>query len=212
LHLLESNYYPNCPVTAADVRRGITIYGPLPELLQGKTKRVTPAPVPSSTIVNLPSYILREHGTVTIAIDFFAVNGNYFLHTKSRKLHFRTTKPVANRAKSTMLPIIKQVIKLYSNRGFAIHELVSDNKFACISDDISPIQVNIVACDSHVPDAENSAKVMKERIRCILNAPPYPRVPKLMVTAATEIANTMLNDVPAFDGVSSTISPVTIII
>ena len=43
-HLLESNYYPNCPVTTADVRRGITIYGPLPELLQGKTKRVTPAP------------------------------------------------------------------------------------------------------------------------------------------------------------------------
>ena len=32
-----------------------------------------------------------------------------------------------------------------------------------------------------------------------------------MITAAAEIANTMLNDVPAFDGVSSTISPVTII-
>ena len=32
-----------------------------------------------------------------------------------------------------------------------------------------------------------------------------------MVTAATEIANTMLNDVPTFDGVSSTISPTTII-
>ena len=210
-NLLESNYYPNCPVTPADVRRGITIYGPLPELLQGKTKRVTPAPVSSTTIVNLPSYILREHGTVTIAIDFFAVNGNYFLHTKSRKLHFRTTKTVANRSKSTMLPIIKQVIKLYSNRDFAIHELVGDNEFACISDDISPIQVNIVARDSHVPDAENSAKVMKERIQCILNAPPYPRVPKLMVTAATEIANTMLNDVPAFDSVSSTISPATIV-
>ena len=34
-HLLKSNYYPNCPVTAADVCRGITIYGPLPKLLQG---------------------------------------------------------------------------------------------------------------------------------------------------------------------------------
>ena len=32
-----------------------------------------------------------------------------------------------------------------------------------------------------------------------------------MVTAATEIANTMLNNVPAFDGVSSTISSATII-
>ena len=75
-HLLKSNYYPNCPITAANVRRGVTIYGPLPEFLQGKTKCVTPASVPSTTIVNLPSYILKEHGTVTIAIDFFAVNGN----------------------------------------------------------------------------------------------------------------------------------------
>ena len=52
---------------------------------------------------------------------------------------------------------------------------------------------------------------MKERIRCILNTPPYPRVPRLMVTTAAEIANAMLNDVPDFDGVSSTISPATII-
>ena len=34
-HLFKYNYYSNCPVTAADVRCGITIYGPLPELLQG---------------------------------------------------------------------------------------------------------------------------------------------------------------------------------
>ena len=158
-HLLESNYYPNCPVTLADVRHGITIYGPLPKLLQGKIKRVTQAPVPSTTIVNLPSYILKEHGTVTIAIDFFAVNDNYFLHTRSRKLYVCTTKPVANCAKSTMLLIIKQVIKLYSNRGFAVHELVGDNKFECISNDITPIQANIVACDTHVPDAETLPKL-----------------------------------------------------
>ena len=94
-HLLESHCYSKCPITAADVRRGrgITIYGPLPKLLQGKTKRVTPASVPSTTIVNLPSYTLNKHGNVTIVIDFFAVNSNYFLHTKSRKLHFRTTNP-----------------------------------------------------------------------------------------------------------------------
>ena len=94
-----------------------------------------------------------------------------------------------------MLHIINQVIKLYSNRGFTVRELVGDNEFECISNDISPIQVNIIARDTHVPDAENSAKVMKERIRCILNAPPYPCVPMLMVTAAAKIANTMRNDV-----------------
>ena len=49
-HLLESNYCPNCTVTPADVHHSIT----LPELLQGKTKRVTPAPVPRTTIVLVP--------------------------------------------------------------------------------------------------------------------------------------------------------------
>ena len=37
-HLLESNYYPNCPVTTADVRRVITIYGPPFRIASGKTK------------------------------------------------------------------------------------------------------------------------------------------------------------------------------
>ena len=71
------------------------------------------------------------------------------------------------------------------HRGFTIHELIGDNKFECISNEIPPIHLNIVARDTHVPDAENSAKVMTERIRCILNAPPYPRVPKLLFKVNT---------------------------
>ena len=113
-------------------------YGPIPELLQGKTKRITPANVPSTTIEHLPSYILKEHRKVTVVIDLFAVNGNYFLHTNYSKIHYRTTKAVSNRSKSAVLPIINQIIKLNSNQGFETNEVLGDNEFDCITNAISP--------------------------------------------------------------------------
>ena len=135
---------------------------------------------------------------------------NFFLHTKSCIIHYWITKAVSNRSKSTMLPIINQIIKLYSNRGFKINEVLGNNEFDCISNDISPIQINVVACDAHASDAENAAKVIKQYICCIINAPPYPSVPKLAVTATKEIANENINDIQASKAILCTISLATI--
>ena len=46
-----------------------------------------------------------------------------------------------------MLPLINQTINIYTQRGFAVHEVKGDNEFECIIPDLSPIHVNLVGAN-----------------------------------------------------------------
>ena len=72
-----------------------------------------------------------------------------------------------------MLPLINQTISIYNRHGFAIHEIKGDNEFECIIPDLSPLHVNIVGANDHVPEIENSIKVLKERMQCLFNGPSF---------------------------------------
>ena len=109
-----------------------------------------------------------------------------------------------------MLPLINQTINIYTRRGFAVHEIKGDNEFECIIPDLSPIHVNLVGANEHVPEVENSIKVLKERMRCLFNGLPFTCVPRLMVVEGLEFVTGSLNSIPAGDGISSSLSPATI--
>ena len=111
-----------------------------------------------------------------------------------------------------MLPLINQTVNIYTRHGFAVHKIKGDNEFKCITPDLSPIHVNIVGANDHVPEIENLIKVTKERIRCLLNCLPFALVPRLMVVAGLEFITTLLNNIPAGDGISTSLSPATIVI
>ena len=89
-------------------------------VLKGKGTRTKPQHIPSTVMTVLPFYILAEHKDVTLTTDFFVVNGNFFLHTKSRKIHFRTAVAVQDRTKSTILKHLKITISLHNTRGSSL--------------------------------------------------------------------------------------------
>ena len=60
---------------------------------------------------------------------FFFVNGSTFLHTKSRKIDFRSVQACNNRVKSETISELKQVKTKYQNRGFTITDYHGDNEF-----------------------------------------------------------------------------------
>ena len=100
--LISNNFFRHNDLLVDDFRHGNTIYGPMVEVLKGKDTRAKPQHIPSIVKTVLPSYILNEHRDVTLTADFLAVNGNFFLHTKSHKIHFRTVVPVQDRKKATI--------------------------------------------------------------------------------------------------------------
>ena len=108
-----------------------------------------------------------EHKDVTRTADFLVVNRNFFLHTKSRKIHFHTVVPVQDRTKATILKHVKTAIALHNTRGFVVNELIADNEFSCIKDDSNPVLLNLVAREEHCGDIENSIKFLNEQFCCL---------------------------------------------
>ena len=145
-----------------------------------------------------------------LCIDLFYVQGNIFLTTISRNLRFRTVALLLTRSKSSILKELSLVIQLYRSRGFSIPDIHCDNEFACLANDLSPIQLNITTKDDHVGEVERSIRTIKERIRTTIHGLPFRRIPQLMLKELVFASVKWLNLFPAVDGISKTMSPYTI--
>ena len=127
-----------------------------------------------------------------------------------RHLRFRTVALLLTRSKSSILAELLLVIKLYHNRGFSIPDIHCDNEFACLANDLSPIQLNITTKDDHVGEVERSIRTIKERVRTTIHGLPFRRLPKLLLRELVFASVKWLNIFPAVDGISKTMSPYTI--
>lgn len=210
--ILSNNLIRNCPITVDDARRAIVIYGPDRATLQGKTVKKSGAntAVPTHSPVELPSALLEDHNDITPALDFFFVQGMAFLHTISRKLKFCTISPVKSRSKAMMLHEVLGVVKLYQSRGLSVVDIHADMEFKCIENDMIPVRLNLTAHDDHVGEAERSIRTVKERVRADVHGLPFKRLPKVIVLELLRQTITVLNQFPALDGISATLSPLTI--
>ena len=101
---------------------------------------------------------------------------------------------------------------MYHTRGLEVIQLNTDNEFACIEEDIRPINLNMVAVGEHVGDIERSGRTIKECTRCHVHRNPYERYTRLMVTGCVVKSVKDLNQLPAMDGISKEVSPDTLIV
>jgi len=83
-------------------------------------------------------------------------------------------------------------------------------EFECIRNDVLPSRLNVTAADDHVGEVERSIRTMKERARTIIHGLPFKRLPKVMIQALVYHATKGLNLFPAKNGISDTLSPLTI--
>lgn len=82
--------------------------------------------------------------------------------------------------------------------------------FGCIQQDIPGVHFELTAQDAHVGEVERSIRTIKERVRVDINDTPYKRLPKMMTIELVRHAVMILNQFPALDGVSETLSPLNI--
>ena len=104
----------------------------------------------------------------------------------------------------------RTIINLYQTQGFTVTRIEGDQEFACITNDILPTPTNIADADDHVPHVERSIRTVKERTRCLIQGLPFKRIPIAMMRSAVENSHKVLNQFPARDGASKTLSPLTI--
>ena len=210
LKLLNHNLIRDCPITSEDANRAEYIYGADVGSLKGKTTRTKPSAIPSKDLIPIPQSILDWHKNVTLCVDIFFIHGIPFLHTISRDIKLRTVEELSNRRYMTILSSIQTAFELYFARGLNIAHLRGDGEFECIRNSIRPTLLHIASKGQHVPEVERSIRTIKERIRSTMHGLPYQLYPKQMLVYLVLYCIKILNMFPANDGVSKTLSPLTI--
>ena len=126
INLLHMRYFRNCPVTSADAKRAIHIWGKDIAYISGKTTRRSPEHVEAIPPVPLPTTISDLHRNVTLCVDFFYVQGLVFLLSVSRGLKFHTVGHAKSRSKRTMVDGVNRTRNMYVSRGFNVTNLHAD--------------------------------------------------------------------------------------
>ena len=204
----------NTSVTIDDVNQALTIHGKPEPILEGRMTRPNSRVIGNIQRVPLPLRIQDAYKDIQIHVNFFFVNRIPFLHTKSDKLNFLIVEKMKSRTKHAIIGSIVDTIKIYNNRGFDVSFMHGDGEFDIddLKSEISPTEAVIYGRNKHVPVVERSIRTVKERCRITCRAAPYTRYTSLMVQHLVESRVAWLNRFPSSNGVSTCMSPATIVL
>ena len=213
IRYVENNLIPNCPVTRRDIIAAEHILGPDVGSLKGKTTRRRPIGVGLYNHTSVPPGIVEQYHDVIIAVDVLYVNKLPFIATISRYIRFGTVEFLRNQKSTTLTEHVKQVNRLYRQRGFRPIYALMDGQFEPLRGDLAEmgIQLNTVSNDEHVPEIERQIRTLKERTRAIYCTLPFRKIPRRLIIEMLYAANYWLNMFPRKGGISKTMSPRTLL-
>jgi hypothetical protein len=224
--IIRDNLLTNSKATLDDLRRAEHIFGGTAvDLLKGKTVYKPINTHASIERVPLPPIILKTHPSDDLDIDFLYVQGAPYLLMKSAKIKFHATQAfnrISKRTKKTLRTTykrgpqdiingIEKVLTVFRTRGFQVNLINADNEFQKLEHKVSA-HVEICAAGQHIPRIERGIRFLKDRTRCFWVSLPYKKVPKLMIDECLTMVTTCLNDFPSKNGISTTMSPASIVL
>ena len=178
--LLENNYFRNCPVTPEDAKRASKIWGEDSFNAQGKTTR----PQAHRITLKVPNEeiqtIVNRHPYTNLAMDYIFVLGIAFLHTLPIEYKFGTIKRKSPKY-NDILQGIRKAMLLYEKRGIKVLQVVRDNEFECVREDIRSTQLTTVSRNEHVGPIERRNQTLKERVRSLIHMTPYDTFCTLLI-------------------------------
>ncbi|MGC9156348.1 MAG: reverse transcriptase domain-containing protein, partial [Ferrimicrobium sp.] len=180
-------------VTAQDVQRAHSIWGPSVEALKGKTKTRAPA---RAVIEHVPAPVEREQA---IHADILFLDGEPHLIGVSMPLGLTVTKFLSARTAGVLSSALADVVGQLRARGFEPKTLLSDGEKGIAKVANSPavgLVFNPAGPGQHVPIVENKIRQLKERMRAVLSGLPYA-LPPFLMKWALQYCVTRLNMVPS---------------
>ena len=214
IHIVNNNLLPNCPVTKRDIMASEDIFGPELGLLKGKTVRRNPLKVDTNmTYTPLPPSVHERYQEVTLSADIMYVNKIPFFVTVSRKIKFGTIEALDRQTESRLFKAIQHVARIYHHGGFRVRHVLMDGQFECLRGVLLGMQalLNTTSRDEHVGDIERYIRTIKERMRCASTTVPFDTLTSIMTIELGKRTVFWLNAFPAADGISTTLSPRTIV-
>ena len=194
---LSSNAITNSDMVFQDLERANLLFGKAREIAAGKMT-APPKLKNTSNQVLLHDLGPSVNRRIKLYVDILFVNGDPYLHTKSKDLNYVTISRLNSCKVRNIKKKLKRVIIRYLSRGFIITDVFGDNEFQTdtYEDLFAPATLHICSKGEHVPRIERSIRTIKERARAASTHLPFNRVPKLMTVSLLEGVERWLNVFP----------------
>ncbi|KAL7581338.1 hypothetical protein ACA910_006096 [Epithemia clementina (nom. ined.)] len=105
---------------------------------------------------------------------------------------------------------LQDVFRIYNAAGFCITKIHMDNEFRPLREDfnhLENIKIKLANAQEHVPEAERSIRVIKERVRATYHRLPLTKITQIMTQILVMECTKQLNFFPPKDSVSTQYSP-----
>ena len=111
------------------------------------------------------------------------VNKIPFVTTISRHIKFTTVESIQNRTKLHLSEFIKNVIAIYTQRGFKVEHALLDGEFVPLRTEVLKMgnHATFTTCNEHVPEIERQHRVIKERALPCCSILLFEVLPKLLL-------------------------------
>ena len=191
------------------------IFGPDLSSLKGKTTRRAPHKVNTDiTYTTLPKQVHDRYKNVTICGDVMHVNGVKFFVSISQHLKLGVIDDIPDKKQASVMKAFKSTAAVYTGGGFKVEHAVMDGEFKYLEEDLKTslqINLNTTSRAEHEGVIERYIRVVKERMRSTMNVLPFKHLPPTMVIELAKREVFWLNSFPKQGGISSTLSPRTIV-
>ena len=127
---------------------------------------------------------------------------------------FTAVHHLANHTVPQIFNAFKEIFTYYLQRGFRITTIGMDGEFSQLKPLIAAMpgrpHINLTIANEHVPNIERRIRVVKERCCAIRHGLPFQRITQLMVIHMVLLVVRIINYFQPKGGVSTHISPKTI--
>ena len=147
-------------------------------------------------ITTIPSHLLEHYNNIQIDMYLLFINVVEFFSNTSRGIGFIHCQPVLSKHDRFVSNALRMVVQGYGGRLFKVVTASGDPEF---NDTISWLKIKLIVkittCDAylHVPRAENTIKVFKERLQCFQSQMEFNKFPRIFTIEIIK-ATVMLGD------------------
>ena len=151
-------------MTKEDIKIAEDIYGKDISTLKGKSTRTKPIPKVRD-VLEIPKALLLKHQNVELCADIMYIQNMSFLTTISKNIMYCTIEWIPDKTTTTMMNAFDNVFRIYNKAGFVITRLYCDPEFHHMKDVLADVDIELQLCaaQEHVPEVEQSIRVIKER-------------------------------------------------
>ena len=184
--MISTGSVVNCPVTVADLDRAQDIYGTHVAVIKGKSTKATAAAIPE-----VPSDRKITRTDQELDTDIMFINNSPYLISVALPLRLTLCNAIKGKKRSDLLEAVDEQINILKLHKFNIIAVHCDGEKGVMTLESKlqerGIQLHNAAPGTHAANVERKIRVIKERLRCVLNNLPFKLPESLMKYAVSHV-------------------------